>query len=169
MKKRIIPLGLNTLIYGIVFLAITGLTVYITINQFSPKVVLQWWRLAIVWVLFLAVAYLFVSQALMYIIKIDDNLISMKKDFGLFEEDRVQYKETVDLKEVKEYKVILSDKNSKGEPYKTKVSKKRFILFTLNDEEGTEKRLFIQYLNKKQALALLNYIKEKTGLDVVTE
>ena len=169
MKKRIIPLGISTLIYGIVFLAITGLSIYITIKQLSPDVELQWWRLVIVWVLFLAVGYLFISSTFMYVVRINDNLISMKKDFGLFEEDRVQSAETVDLTQVKEYKVILSDKNSKGEPYKTKVAKRRFILFTLNDEEGTEKRLFIHYLNKKQALNLLNYIKEKTGLDVVTE
>ncbi|MCR5565080.1 MAG: hypothetical protein K6F59_04750 [Gammaproteobacteria bacterium] len=169
MKKRIIPLGISTLIYGIVFLAIAGLSIFITIQQCSPKVELQWWRLVIVWVLFLAVAYLFVSSTLMYVIRIDNNLISMKKDFGLFEEDRVQSAETVDLTTVREYKVILSDKNSKGEPYKTKVAKRRFISFTINDEEGTEKRFFIHYLNNKQALALLNYIKEKTGLDAVTE
>ena len=103
----------------------------------------------------------------MYQIKVNDDTLSMNKDFGIFEEDRVQSETSVDLKEVTEYKVILSSKNSKGEPYKAKVNPRKFIAFTLKD--GSIQRLFVQNMNKKQILNLLSYIESKTGIEVSNE
>ena len=167
MKKKILPLGLSTLIYGIVCVLILGLSLFITLKQFEEGVEPQIWRIIVVWILFLFVLYMFIAPVIMYTISIKDNLISMKKDFGIFEEDRIQYKEEVNLSEVKEFKIILSDKNSKGEPYKSRVSKRKFILFVMNDQ--LEKRLYVSNLNKKQLVNLVNYIKEKTSLELTLE
>ena len=166
MKKRIFPLGLSLLIYGIVTLVVLALAIFVTIRQHDNP---QTWRVIVVWVLFAIVLYFTVSPLIIYSIKLKDNTLSMMKDFGLFPEDRVQDKESVNLKEIKEYKVILSEKNSKGEPYKTKAPKRTFISFTMNDEEGTVKRLFVHNLGKKQLVKLLDLIKEISGIEVSTE
>ena len=166
MKKRIFPLGISILIYGIVTLVVLGLAIFITIRQQEDT---QLWRIIVVWVLFAIVLLFTVTPIIVYSIKLKDNTLSMMKDFGLFPEDRVQYKESVNLKEIKEYKVILSEKDSRGEPYKTKAPKRTFISFTMNDEQGTVKRLFVHNLGKKQLVKLLDLIKEISGIEVTTE
>ena len=168
MKKRIFPFGIFTIIYLIVALAVLAFGIYITISQLSSPNG-QIWRIIVIWVLFLIIGFLAISPIITYQVIIDGNTISMNKDFGLFEEDRVQSKTDVDLNKVKEYKLILSSKNSKGEPYKTKVNPRKFIAFTLNDENETVQRLFVNNMNKKQIIKLLDYIKDVTGLDVTNE
>ncbi len=163
MKKRIFPFGTFIIIYMVVALLVLGLGIFITVNQLSSENG-QLWRIIVIWVMFLLIAFFSISPIIMYQVKINDNVLSMGKDFGLFEEDRVQSATTIDLTNVKEYKVILSTKNSKGEPYKSKVSPRKFIAFTLKDD--SVERLFVQNMNKKQILKLLSYIEEKTGLEV---
>ena len=168
MKKRIFPLGTFIIIYLVAARAVLGFGIFITINQLSSENG-QIWRIIIIWVLFLLIVFFAVSPIIMYQVKINDNVISMSKDFGLFEEDRVQSAVSIDLKNVKEYKVILSTKNSKGEPYKSKVSPRKFIAFTMNDENETVERIFVHNMNKKQILKLLSYIEEVTGKEVSNE
>lgn len=166
MKKRMFPFGTLVILYFCFSLVVLGLGIFITINQTQSENG-QLWRIIVIWVLFLIIAFFAASPFVMYQIKIDDDILSMNKDFGVFEEDRVQAKTSVDLKEVTEYKVILSSKNSKGEPYKTKVSPRKFIAFTLKD--GSIERLFVHNMNKKQLLKLLSYIESKTNIEVSNE
>ena len=166
MKKRMFPFGTLIILYFCFSLVVLGLGIFITINQ-SQSENGQLWRIIVIWVLFILIAFFAVSPFVMYQIKIDDTILSMNKDFGLFEEDRVQAKTSVDLNNITEYKVILSSKNSKGEPYKAKVQPRKFIAFTLKD--GSIERLFVHNMNKKQILNLLSYIESKTGIEVSNE
>ncbi len=166
MKKRIFPFGPLIIVYFCFSLVVLGLGIFITINQLQSANG-QIWRIIVIWVLFVLIAFFAISPFVMYQIKVNDDTLSMNKDFGIFEEDRVQSETSVDLKEVTEYKVILSSKNSKGEPYKAKVNPRKFIAFTLKD--GSIQRLFVQNMNKKQILNLLSYIESKTGIEVSNE
>ncbi|MCR5741257.1 MAG: hypothetical protein K6G38_02190 [Gammaproteobacteria bacterium] len=166
MKKRIFPLGLSALLYAVIALAVLAFAIVITVTQKDNQ---QAWRIIIVWAVFAIVLYFLVSPIIVYSIKLENDTLSMSKDYGLFEEDRVQSKESVNLKEIKEFKVILSEKNSKGEPYKARVPKRKFLSFTMNDEAGTIKRLFVHNLSNKQLLKLVDTIKEISGVELTTE
>ena len=161
-KKTFIPFCVSTILYGVGALAAIALLVYILVSENRDAL-----RLIIGSLLLLILLYSFVSPIIMYRMKFDGEALSMNKDFGIFKEDRVQYKEKVELKNIKEYKVILSDRNSKGEAYKTKAPKKKYIEFIMND--GSKKRLYVSLYFKKQILKVLSLVKDITGIDVTTQ
>ena len=159
MKKTIFPFGKYILIYGALFLAVIGVSIYVFTRSDNT-----WIRYVVLALLIAISGYFFLSPVFIYQIKIIDSTISMKNDFGLFQEDRIQKATTVELKEVKEYKVILSEKNSNGEPYKDKTSKKKYIEFIMNDD--SIKRLYVSQLSNSQLYMILKYIKDVAGLDI---
>ena len=91
----------------------------------------------------------------------------MIKDYGIFKEDRVQDKITINLEEVVEFKVILSDSNSSGVKQKSAGKKNKFIEFSMKDE--SKKRIFVSNMNKKQLLNIVNRIENTTNLELITK
>lgn len=162
MKKKVIPFGKSVIGYGILFIIIFGVSLYLIIKGNK-----DWWRYAILTLLILISLYFFLSPVIMYIVYINGDTLSMKKDFGIFAEDRIQYAETVDLKQVKVYKIVLSGKNSRSETYPSKPQKKKYIEFEMQD--GAVKRLYVSTLLDKQIVFILNYIKQITGFDAAIE
>ena len=162
-KKTIIPFGTMIIIYGAVFLVVLGLAAYF-ITSAALKDTLEVWRVVVFGLIILVIAYFFISPLIMYSIKIRDKVISMKKDFGIFPEDRIQSKQDVNLEEINAYRLIKSEKNSDGEPYKGKVSKKTYVEFDMND--GSKKRLFVSNLGNKQLLKFIDLIKELSGVEI---
>ncbi len=163
MKKTYLPFGRNIIIYGIVFLVALGLFLFFMLKDGGPTPL----QIVLLSVLVLIVGYYFISPMLIYKVKIKNDTISINKDFGLFKEDRIQNKVDVNLKDIKSYRVILSDRNSEGVAYQAKAPKKMFIEFILSDEE--KKRIFVSNMSKGQIKSILSNIKEITGLDKSTE
>ncbi len=161
LNKKIVPLGTTIIIYGVLLLVITAITVFVAVK--AP----DWWRLLIVGLIDLAALFFFIAPLVSYIVTIKEDKISMKKDFGLFAEDRVQSVQTVELKDVLKYRVILSEKNSDNEPYASKTAKKKYIEFDMANE--TNRRLYVSMLSKKQLVGLLKYVREVTNLEISNE
>ncbi len=160
MNKKYHPFGKNQLMYGIFFILVIALMTFVFIKTQDTL------RIILVCVLFLIVAYYFISPILIYSVKIKGNKISMKKDFGIFKEDRIQKKTEADLTEVKEYMVIMSDRDSEGQPYQQRAPKKKYIELIMNDD--TKKRFYVSNMSDKQLKKIISDIKEITGKDIKT-
>ena len=161
-KKTIIPLGLFIFIYFLVFLVILALSLY-----FILKRDLQVFAYILLVILNLVMIYYFLTPIIFYTIRIKDSIIKMNNDFGIFKEDRIQHKVDIDLKEVKEFRVILSDRDSNGDPYKAKVQKRKYIEFFMKDD--TKKRVYVSYLNNKQLHKLVSIITEISNVEISNE
>ena len=161
-KKTIIPLGLFIFIYFLVFLVILALSLY-----FILKRDLQVFAYILLVILNLVMIYYFLTPIIFYTIRIKDSIIKMNNDFGFFKEDRIQHKVDIDLKEVKEFRVILSDRDSNGDPYKAKVQKRKYIEFFMKDD--TKKRVYVSYLNNKQLHKLVSIITEISNVEISNE
>lgn len=161
LKKTIVPFGISVLIYGIIFLVVAGIATFVIIS--NP----EWWRILIVSLLAALAFVFFLLPFINYRVFIRENKISMKKDFGIFSEDRIQTAQTVELENVISYKVILSERNSDNEPYSGRTAKKKYIEFTLAD--NSKRRLYVSVLAKKQLVNILKYIREVTNLELTNE
>ena len=163
MKKTYLPFGTFIKIYGAIFLIVLGLFLYFILREGGATPL----QIVFLSILVLLVGYYFVSPMIIYIVKIKDKEISIKKDFGLFREDRIQSKVNLNLDDVKEYKVILSDRDSEGKAYASKAQKKMYIEFILNDE--SKRRIFVSNMSKNQLKKILSDINSITGLEATTE
>ena len=158
LTKTLVPIGVSIIIYGVLLLVISAITIFVAIK--SP----DWWRLLIVGLIDAAALFFFITPLISYIVYIKQDKVSMKKDFGLFQEDRVQSAQTVELKDVVKYRVILSEKNSLNEPYSSKTAKKKYIEFEMVGQ--SQRRLYVSMLSKKQLVKVLKYIREVTNLEI---
>ena len=160
MKKRIFPFGLTVILYSAFFLMITGVAVFIMVVYGNLT------RYIILSVVLLLCLYICFYPLFAYTIQIDDDHIIMKKDNGLFKEDRIQYETDVNLKEAESCKLIKSDADSLGNKYGSKVSLKKYLEFSIGEEK---KRIYVSLLSQKQLLKLKKYIEDKTFLKVEEE
>lgn len=167
MKKKYIPFGTSILLYGALFIVVLTISIIILITSFSTLKVILFPIISLICL------YFFLSPVIMYQIDVSDNILSMKKDFGIFKEDRIQSACKVDLNEVVSYKVVLSERDSEGRPYSSGSGKKKYIEFVMKglDETGGEvkKRLFVSNYSSSQLFKILKYIKERSGIDISNE
>lgn len=164
MKKRIVPLGKSILIYSALFLVLIGVSIFILLSNFTI------FRLIILLILDIISLYYFIVPLVCYQIRVDNDTLSMRKDFGIFKEDRIQHEVSVDLKNIKSYKLVLSYKDSIGQAYSTRVSKRKYIEFNMiSEKEEDIKRLYISCLHNKQILKLLEYIKTQSNIEISNE
>jgi len=161
-KKYLIPMGTIMLLYLIIFIVVLAGSITALIKMDLGTV-----QIIVICLLNILILYYLVSPIFFYGISIDNEKVSIKSDFSIFKEDRVQKAVSVNYGDIKEYKVILSDRDSEGNAYKGKTQKKKYIEFVLND--GSKKRIYVSMHNNKQILLVLNTVKEKTNLDVITE
>jgi len=163
MKKTYLPFGKYIIIYGSVFLVALALFFVFMFKEGGPTPL----QIVLLSILVVLVGYYFISPIIIYSVKIKDGVISIKKDFGLFKEDRIQKKTQVELKDIKSYKVIMSDRDSEGIAYQAKAQKKMYIEFIMNDD--SKKRIFVSNMSKKQVKSILSNIKEITNKEISTE
>ena len=156
MKKTYLPFGKFIIIYGSVFLVALALLFVFIFKDGSTHL-----QIILLSVLSVLVGYYFISPIIIYSVKINGSVISIKKDFGIFKEDRIQKKTDVDLADIKEYKVIMSDRDSEGVAYASKATKKMYIEFVMNDD--SKKRIFVSNMSKKQLKGIQSNIKEITS------
>ena len=160
-KKTYFPFGLDIILYLVFSIISLGVLIFIVVKFNDPL------RISIISFLFIFATYYFLKTLILYRIKFNDKEISMIKDYGIFKEDRVQDKITINLEEVVEFKVILSDSNSSGVKQKSAGKKNKFIEFSMKDE--SKKRIFVSNMNKKQLLNIVNRIENITNLELITK
>ncbi len=157
-KKTYYPFGLDSIMYLAFSLISIGVLIFILVRYNDIL------RVVIVSILSTFALYFFLKIFLIYRIIFDDKIVKIGKDYGLFQEDRVQSKVEVDLTDMKEFKVILSESNSNGEKMNGHSKKKKYLEFIMNDD--SRKRILVSYMNKKQLLSIIKRIEDYTNKEV---
>ena len=157
-KKTYYPFGLDSIMYLVFSLISIGVLIFILVRYNDIL------RVVIVSILSTFALYFFLKIFLIYRIIFDDKIVKIGKDYGLFQEDRVQSKVEVNLIDMKEFKVILSESNSSGEKMNGHSKKKKYLEFIMNDD--SRKRILVSYMNKKQLLSIVKRIEEYTNKEV---
>ncbi len=164
MKKRIfIPLSVGFALVNLFLWALTVAVVYAFIawlmgevpgvdSRDAPIIVL-----GIIFLLYSSIRYLLCVK-----IHLRQNDIITFGD-GLPKFEKIQYKCTVNYKDIQSIAIIASEKNSKNQSIQlawvSSSMPKKYLEFTLQNVKK-KRRICINYYNKKQVIKMLKYIDE---------
>ena len=157
-KKTYYPFGIGIAVFLIFAAVAIGVLIFILIKYHNLA------RELILSVLIALTLYSFFKPFFVYRIIFNEKTIFINKDFGIFKEDRIQSKVEVNLEEVSEFKVVLTETNSDGEKIKGLTKKNKFLELIMND--GSKKRLSVSNMNKKQLLSIVKRIEESTNKEL---
>ena len=167
MKKRIfIPASVGFALLNIFFWGLTILCLLIFILPFfGIPLTTQEWQiheniLFIIAIIFLS--YTSVRFFLCFKIHLRQNDIITFGD-GLPKFEKIQYKCTVNYKDIQSIAIVASEKNSKNQniqlAWVSSSMGKKYLEFTLLNSKKKQ-RMCINYYNKKQIIKMLNYINK---------
>lgn len=140
----------------IIMLALILAVIFIKNNTTSFSL----WFVIIICIILFLYGLISLVNSLRYYIKIEKNVLSVPDDKIHSKNQRVQYKKSINLSEVKDITIVYSNTNSEFNTIQTlplsSLSKKKYLEFKTNDNQI--KRIWIDMFSNNQIEKILNII-----------